>query len=791
MLFQIIKKDILKRKGVNVILFLFITLSTIFLSSSVNNILIISSGVDYYMEYANVPDLNIVLNDMVEQEQIDEYLKDKKEAGVISSYGNNYFAEIADSSISIKGKEGYVVLENKGSGMFLSTLDSEYCKVFDEKGKTISLKKGEIGVPVNVMRREKLAIGDTMRIKSNGVEKTFRIKAGLKDAAFGSEMIGMSRFVVNEDDFSLFHNNTQLGVYYINVDDATFASDFSDQGFKGVMNTITRDMYRLAYSFDMILAGLLILIGICLILIALLVLRFTIVFTVDEQYQEIGILKAIGIKNFTIKKIYLVKYFFIVVIGALLGTFISIPISQFMIQSVNENMIMANEQLNLAIPILCALFIIAIVITFCYLCTRKLNKISAITAIRKGNDGDNYKAKRLFSLAKSNHLPTTLFLGLNDIASHLSRYAILVITICFSFILITIPLNTVNTMRSDAMAEKFSLDPDSSVYASKLEQNKEEKYRTVDDLKEGMKQLQNKLDAKGYKAKLTGNAIYFFGYQNLESHKKTSIMTLQMVGEEKQFFTYDEGSAPQLENEVAFSKQVMEENNWVIGDMVSMQLQDQEKTMYISGSYTDYMQIGKSAKLNSKIDCGQEIMFDYWNVMVDFKTKKSQSEVAAILQKQIPMYEWKSARDIVNQNIGGIQDTLNGILIPMTALLYGIIALIIVLMEKLFITQEKGEIAMMKSIGFTHRSITNWQIIRMAGVSVIAMIVSIPLSFVSNHFVLRPIFSFMGAEIAIQVDPLQAYLIYPGILILCIIVATIIATRSMKKITIREMNNLE
>ena len=49
----------------------------------------------------------------------------------------------------------------------------------------------------------------------------------------------------------------------------------------------------------------------------------------------------------------------------------------------------------------------------------------------------------------------------------------------------------------------------------------------------------------------------------------------------------------------------------------------------------------------------------------------------------------------------------------------------------------------------------------------------------------------MGADVAIQVNPLEAYLIYPGVLLIGIIIATAIATRGVRKINIREMNNLE
>ena len=80
---------------------------------------------------------------------------------------------------------------------------------------------------------------------------------------------------------------------------------------------------------------------------------------------------------------------------------------------------------------------------------------------------------------------------------------------------------------------------------------------------------------------------------------------------------------------------------------------------------------------------------------------------------------------------------------------------------------------------------------RMAFVVIVAMIVSIPLSLLSNTIILKPIFAIMGAQVNIQVDPLQAYLIYPGILLIGIMISTLIATHSVKNINIREMNNLE
>ena len=790
MLFQILKKDMLKRKGVNFILFLFITLSTVFLASSINNIMIVSSAVDYYMEYAHLPDVNLTLDAKTDKNRIDQWLQQQKEKNMITDFDYNHFLEISSNAISVKRGNQKESIENQGANLYLATMDVDYCKVFDDSGNVPVLKQGEVLVSKSMLKNAKLHVGDQITIQSEGISKDFTIKEAVKDAAFGNEMVGMSRFILNEEDFQDYNARTySLGVYYIMTPDIDhFTKLLNDQGFTGIINVIPLDTYKMVYSFDMIVAGLLIAIGICLICIALLVLRFTLVFSIEEQYQEIGILKAIGLKNKAIKRIYLIKYFVIVGVGASLGTLLSIPVSWMMIQSVSQNMIMASDELNFVVIIGCALFIVILVLMFCYLSTRKLNKVSAITAIRGGYTGERFQGHRGMHLAKMKHMAVPYYLGFNDITTHLSRYLVLIITFCLSFILITIPLNTVNTMRSDEMLKKFSIDPAATVCLKKIES---EKYRSVVDLKEGMNTVKKEMENKGYQVDMTGEPIYFINFNDQQKTQNNRIMTLQMVGYPKDFLDYDEGDAPKLKNEVAFSKDIMKENHWQIGDYVTATINGQKQKMLISGTYTDYMQLGKSARINSQINCDQEMMFDYWSIMVNIHNQDSQENIIEKLQAQFPHYKWQSKQQLADETIGGIQGVLQDMIIPMTILLCAVIMLITLLMEKLFITREKGEIAMLKSIGFRHHTIQKWQMIRMAFVVIVAMVVSIPLSLLSNIIILKPIFAIMGADVTIQVDPLQAYLIYPGILFIGIIISTLLATHGVKKINIREMNNLE
>lgn len=793
MLWKILKTDIMKRKGVNFILFLFITLATIFLASSFNNITIVGSAVDYYMDYAHVPDVNVILNSETEKEKIDKWLIQLQSDGEVDGFDYNHYLEVSKKSVTVNRDGKSKVIDNNGASLYLATMDVDYCKVFDKAGKVPVLKEGEVAVSLSMMDTADLDIGDKITINSNGVNKELVVKEALKDAAFGNDMMGMSRFILNENDFNSYLNNTsKLGIYYIDMADTDiFIKELNNQGFDGVMNTITIDTYKMVYSFDMIVAGLLILIGICLILIALLVLRFTLVFSIEEQYQEIGILKAIGLRNRVIKNLYLIKYFAIVLAGTLIGTIISIPVSSMMIESVSVNMIMASDKLNIWINLFCAVLIIVLVLAFCYLCTRRLNKVSAITAIRGGYTGERFHGRMGIDLTHFSRLSVPNYLGMNDILSHLTRYIVLIITFCISFILITIPLNTLNTMQSSEMMEKFSLDQDSTAYLSKIEASTGERFNTVTDLIAGMERVKDEMKDKGYDVEMTGEPIYFINYSDSKFDQKNNIMTIQMVGKERDFLKYDEGRGPKLENEVAISKDIMKEFNWVIGDSIDATINGEDKKLIITGTYRDYMQLGKSARLNPNIDCSKETMFDYWQILVDFDTDQSKTEIIKTLQDEFPDYQWKTAQQVVDESVGGIQEVLEMMLIPMTAMLCAVIMLITLLMEKLFITREKGEIAMLKSIGFKYRAICNWQIVRMFYVVIVSMFVSIPLSLLSNQFVLKPIFAIMGADVNIQVDPLQAYLIYPGVLLVGIIIATVVATHSIRKINIQEMNNLE
>ena len=62
------------------------------------------------------------------------------------------------------------------------------------------------------------------------------------------------------------------------------------------------------YILELVKAAVILTMSICIILISMVILRFTINFTMSEEFREIGVMKAIGIKNSIIRILYIIKY---------------------------------------------------------------------------------------------------------------------------------------------------------------------------------------------------------------------------------------------------------------------------------------------------------------------------------------------------------------------------------------------------------------------------------------------------------------------------------------------------
>ena len=795
MLIRILLKDLRRKKGINLILFLFILIATVFLASSVNNMLTVSHATEYFMEKTKIPDeIMFVSHSEENKKAIEDWLNEKDTKVDSYEYQESFFLTASNLKLLIDGARKEFECSNS---IYFETNPTENILALDQNGKAIEVSDGEFAIGIAEANNQGLKVGDQVEINSGGVKKTLTLKTLIKESLFVGNMSGMVRCIVSNQDYedlkggSAIMQTDQFFIY--TADTKNLEKSCSAQEFTNMPITLSKELLKMLYVMDTIVAGVLIIIGICLIFMSVLVLRFTIVFTIEEEYREIGIMKAIGIKNRGIKGLYLIKYLALVLLGAIAGCIISFPVGNLMLKSVSTKMLMENSTNNGYCNILCAVAVILFVLALCYLSMHKLNRISTIDAIRNGQTGERYSKKSLLSLHKSRHTAVPIFLAVNDICSNIRRYVVLLLVFAVGIVLMIVPFNTINTMKSPQMAQQFGMDTKADAYMTAIEQNGKV-ISTFAELEDNLERVRGELKDKGYDLSLSSDGIMFLSYHTDKSDEAWNYLTKQPVDSDGSYLSYAEGQPPILENEIAMSKDVMEEMGVSIGDSVTTTLCGKEHTFIITGSYQDYMQLGKSVRLNTALDLSEQAINQYLYIQVYQNHPESAVEAETLiaeLTKDFPKYTIQTAQEIIDSNVGGIVGIIDSMRIWLIALMAGINILITMLMMKMFLMDEKGQIAMLRSIGFKNRSIRIWQTTRFSAVLLLALVVAIPLSRLMDCTALKSIFGIMGAEMEIHVIPLEVYVLYPGILFLAIVAAALVSSASVKKIDIREMNNLE
>lgn len=769
-------------------------LAVVFVASSVNNILVISNAQNYCMEKGNAGDMYISSFD--NGNNVDEISKWLNKCEYVKEYSKEESVAITKSDIKSvnDGKDKELTLASFSS---VQKQWSKHMLVYDTDGNLLHISDGEIGVTRNFLESNNLKVGDTIQFKLKDTYKDFKISTIIMDPALGGDFTGMIRFLVSDNDYEIIKESSLQKVfnYNINVTDVDkFNKAFNNEGFS-VMFSISRDLLKFSYVMSMITACILIVVGICLIVIAFLILKFTISFTLKEDFKEIGIMKAIGIRNLTIKKIYLVKYFVLVALASVLGCVLSVPVSNVMIKSVSRKMMMENAQSNIFVNILASVLMAVIVVLLCILCISKLKKITAIQAIRSGQTGERYKKKSAFSLHKKRKISTVLFMAVNDIFSNFRRFLALVLTFAVGTIIIILPLNVITSMKSDEMTGNFMMDTNASFYMSSTTEFRNETENTPNTLKafkEPSERIKKNMADKGYDIDMNFMVMYSLSYYVNKDDGTYICSTFRPVDTDLSYMEFTKGSKPIKKDEVAISEKMAKKMNVGVGDYIYVKAGNADQRFLITGTYQNFMNMGESITVSQDAQLDGIRASSQWLYQCYLNNHKEEKNIVETLKKDFPDYEIYDAKEAMGTQLGSTLDQMDTLKIAIVIIICCVNVLITVLMMKLFIIDEKSQIACLRSIGFSVGQIRIWQTVRMGIVLIISVIIGVLVSIPLNNLVLKPIFGMMGAtHMQIQVDFLEAYFIYPLILLVTICMAAYLVAGSVKRLNIMEINNAE
>ena len=100
MYLRILKKDLKRKKTMNIILLIFITLAAMFIASSVNNILTVTTALDDYFEMAEAPDYWIAVSEQSEAERFYAFADENN-----YDYKNIELLLIEPKDVQVSGEE--------------------------------------------------------------------------------------------------------------------------------------------------------------------------------------------------------------------------------------------------------------------------------------------------------------------------------------------------------------------------------------------------------------------------------------------------------------------------------------------------------------------------------------------------------------------------------------------------------------------------------------------------------------------------------------------------------------
>lgn len=766
MFWRILKKDLKRKKTMNIILLLFVVLCSMFAAASVNNIIAVVGGLDYYFEKAELGDYFIIERSTGGEDTISKILKHSENVSGYRTY------DVVNASCDDLKTDSGKLMEFSNIAL-ICDINNTKQNFFGMDNEVITdVENGKVYITGSVPKREGVKIGERFYVELGDTKLPLEVAGFAKDALLGSEMMGNPRLLINSADFETLtadetiHTYSCGHVYDIDTDNAAaLESELNEQN--GMLFSGDRDLIKMTYIMNMLVAAIILVVSAGLLIVSFVVLRFTICFTIAEEFREIGVMKAIGLNNSSIRMLYLVKYLGITLAGAVIGYFGSVPFGNLLLKSVSENMVLGNDN-GMIIGVVCCIAVVLIIMLFGWSSTRRIEKLSAIDAVRSGQTGERFRKRSLLSLGKSK-FGSTGFLALNDVTSEPKQYGMLTAVFAICTALVMILAVTANTLDSGSLLYLLSMT-ESDVYLTDSSRAMEiiAGTKTICETEDEIADILTEND-------MPGN-VYLEDWYKLPVTAKNGsfqINFLKCADTVTTDYDYTDGSAPMKPDEIAVTKQISKKLGAEIGDRVTVKIGGEEREFIITAYFQCFNNLGECARFHQDVEIADTLMTSSFSYQITFDDHPDKAVIEERIEKLKDIFDNQNIFDTKGfvKDCMGVGDMIAAVknLVLMLSLI--IIILLAVLMERSFISKERSEIALLKAVGFDSGSVILYHTMRFGITVIIAIVTASALLMPLTKLIMDPLFGMMGAigKIEYQFNALEIFGAYP-VIIFCVTV---------------------
>ncbi|WP_045516662.1 ABC transporter permease [Neobacillus niacini] len=764
MYFRIIRNDILKSKAITLTTMIFVAAASMLVSLAAILVVNLSGALDTLMTQAKTPHFMQMHSGDIDTARLKSFAEQNnnvEEYQVVEFLGMDGTQIIlGDHSLSDSVQDNGFSIQNE-----------KFDYLLDLNGNIINVSDGELYVPITYMRDNTVSVGDKAVI--NG--KEFTVSGFLRDSTMNSSLSASKRFLVSNKDFAEIK---ELGsIEYLiefKLKDFSaigeFETAYASAGLEANGPTVTYTLFKTMNAIsDGMLIAVILLVCALVVAIAFMSIRFTLLAKIEDDYREIGVMKAIGLRLSDIKKIYLAKYAGIAAAGSIFGFIFSLMFQGMLLENIRLYMGESeNSSVALVLGIIGILLVFLAIVTYVNFVLKRFQKISAAEAIRFGTSQEKIAGAKRFTLIRNRLFSTNIFLGIKDVLARKRLYATMLVVLVISAFIMIVPQNLYNTISSKSFIQYMGIGNYDLRIQTNISDKTNEIVKTIDS--DSAVSKYTVLTTKTFKVKTSNGS---------EENIKVEL------GDHAAFpIEYSEGRAPARDDEIALSVINAGEMSKKVGDYLTLVIEGKEKYLTVTGIYSDVTNGGKTAKAVFT-DNSANVM---WTIICVELSDKSliDSRVSGYSDK----FDFAKTSDIdeyVSQTLGS---TINSVeMASYTAVAFALVITVLVtlLFMKMLVAKDRYSIAVMKALGFTNSDIKAQYVSRSVFVLIVGIILGTLLANTLGEVLAGALISSFGAsKFNFTVNPFNAYLLSPLMMIFTVLIATMIGTSSAGKIKISE-----
>lgn len=764
MYFRIIKSDVLKNKAITLTITIFVAAASMLvalaailavnLAGAVNTLMIQSETTHFMQMHSgeiNTEQLNAFAekNDNIDEFQVLEFLNLD---GTQMSFPNG----------SLGGS-------NQDNGLCVQSESFDYLLNLD--GNIISATDGELYVPIHYMRENLTKVGD----KANICGKEFTVAGFLRDSQMNSALSSSKRFLVSEKDFAELQSRGSIEyLIEFRLKDVSamgaFETAYATSELPANGPTVTYGLFKTMNGFsDGMMIGIILLISLLVVAVAFLCIRFTLLAKIEDDYREIGVMKAIGLRMADIRKMYIAQYTAIGLCGCAIGYVLSLAFGGLLTQNIRLYMGESkNTSLALILGIFGVLLVFVAIIAYVSRVLKRLVDISAAEAIRFGVKHEKITKTKHFLLSQNKLFSTNIFLGIKDVLARKSLYVIMLLVVVIASFIMIVPQNLYNTIS----AKSFS------TYMGIGNCDLRVDIQQTDNISKRATEILEAMDSDPTITKVVVLTTKIFKTSSNENLKVE-------LGNHLEFpVAYSKGKSPTAQNEIALSAMNADELAKQVGDSITLVINGKEKNLTVCGVYSDITNGGKTSKAVFTDDSVGEM----WSIICANVSDQSLiSKKTAEYGNLFPYAKVSSINEYIVQIFGQTISSVKVASIAAIAIALMITALVTLLFMKMLIAKDRYSIAVMKAFGFTNRDIQRQYAVRSIFVLTIGVLLGTLLANTLGEALGGMVISSFGASsFKFMINPVSAYLLCPLMMVCAVLIGATFGTKGAGQIKISE-----